>query len=245
MTPPHDLRTALLLGEDHIELGDVAIREITPKVAIGISCGRFPKGYPHLDPNEDAVFAASDGDTTILAVADGHQGFDAAREAIAAIASAAPSLISSDPNSIVRELGTAAIAAVASKVPAFDPPRSRSRTALSICAIRGGNLATSTAGDTACFVARKGRARRIGASSPFLSPNTDPGSMQIDVVALSPRSSIFVASDGLVDFVKPLHRTLRSATRQLPRDAVDLLMAAAFAGGAGDNIALGVARPSV
>ena len=79
---PANFRSALLLGEDHTELEEVAITEVTPNLAIGISRGRFPKGYPHVDPNEDAVYAATDGTTTVLVVADGHQGFDAARAAI-------------------------------------------------------------------------------------------------------------------------------------------------------------------
>src|SRR5665811_1231436 len=117
MTPPTNLRTALLLGDDHIELEDVAIREITPNLAIGISRGRFPKGYPHIDPNDDAVFATINGDTEILAVADGHQGFDAARAAITAIANAKSPMNDEDLQSAVHRLAIAAIEAVAATIP--------------------------------------------------------------------------------------------------------------------------------
>ena len=80
-TPPKGnavIRSSLLLGSNYETLGDVAIEEITPQLAIGISRGRFRKGYPHVDPNEDAVIVAADDATTVLAVADGHNGFDAA-----------------------------------------------------------------------------------------------------------------------------------------------------------------------
>jgi hypothetical protein len=71
-------QSALLVGSDHTELDEVAIEEVTRNLAIGISCGWFPKGHPHADPNDDTVFAATDGNTAILAVADGDHGFDAA-----------------------------------------------------------------------------------------------------------------------------------------------------------------------
>jgi hypothetical protein len=79
-------RTGLLLGSGHENLGEFEIEEVSSHIAIGISRGRFPKAYAHIDPNEDAVSAATDDTTTVLAVADGHNGFDAARTAILAIA---------------------------------------------------------------------------------------------------------------------------------------------------------------
>ena len=107
-TPP-TFHSALLLGEDHTELEEVAITEVAPNLAIGISRGRFPKGYPHIDPNEDAAYAATDGTTTVLAVADGHQGFDAARAATSAIADTAPGVIDAPLEVVIRQLAGAAI----------------------------------------------------------------------------------------------------------------------------------------
>jgi hypothetical protein len=37
-------QSALLVGSDHTELDEVAIEEVTRNLAIGISCGWFPKG---------------------------------------------------------------------------------------------------------------------------------------------------------------------------------------------------------
>ena len=120
-------QSALLLGSDHTELDEVAIEVVTPNLAIGISSGRFPKGYPHADPNEDAVFATTDGVTTILAVADGHHGFDAARAAITAIAEAARAPTDEAIQSIVRRLTVTPIDAVTATVPPL--PRLVTRTA--------------------------------------------------------------------------------------------------------------------
>jgi hypothetical protein len=110
--------------------------------------------------------------------------------------------------------------------------------------VRGGILAASTIGDTVCFVATKRRVQQVGTANPFLSPDTDPDTITIDILDLPAKSIVFVASDGFTDFAKPLARTIRAATKQEPRNGIDMLMGAAFAGGAGDNIAIGVARPS-
>src|SRR5690606_23509344 len=61
----------LLLGKDHTELGDVAVDSLGP-MAAALTRGRHPKAYPYLDPNEDALVLASDGDLHLMAVADGH-----------------------------------------------------------------------------------------------------------------------------------------------------------------------------
>jgi len=52
-----DVQHSVLWGHDHPQLGVVATEEISPRVAIALSRGKYPKGYPHLDPNEDAVAA--------------------------------------------------------------------------------------------------------------------------------------------------------------------------------------------
>jgi len=240
--PPSTTRSVLLLGSDHTELGEVEISVLSPNTAIGISRGRFPKGYAHVDPNEDAVFAATDGTTTVLAVADGHHGFDAAKAAITALAGATAKIIGRSLESIVRDLTASAIAAVAENIPSLPPPRDTSRTALTICAIRDTEFATTTIGDTTCLVATKHRVRRIGASSPFLSPDTDGQTIRVDVTEVPPNSTFVVASDGFTDFVQEIDRTVRMVSEQSPEDAVEALMAAAFAGGAGDNIAVGIIR---
>src|SRR4030065_278031 len=74
-------RAAALWGPDHETLGEVEVREVTASLAMALSRGKFPKGYPHVDLNEDGALAATNGPAAVLAVADGHNGLDAARAA--------------------------------------------------------------------------------------------------------------------------------------------------------------------
>jgi len=236
-------QSALLVGSDHTELNEVAIKEVTPNLAIGISCGRFPKGYPHVDPNEDAAFAATDGNTSILAVADGHHSFDAACTAITAIAEAATAPTTDETAQlIVRRLTVTAIDAVAATVPLLPPPRDTSRTALTVAVIRDDSFATTTIGDTACFVATRRRAKRLGTPTDFLSPGTDPVAFGVETVRLPPRGTVVVASDGFLDFVGNPRRLLRSTSSVHASECAERLLDAAFSGGAGDNIAVAIAH---
>ena len=239
---PDHFHSALLLGEDHTELGEVAIREVTPNLVIGISRGRFPKGYAHVDPNEDAVFAASDGATTILAVADGHHGFDASRAAVTAIAQTAPTATIEPAETIARILAEAAIRAVAATVPLLAAPRNTSRTSLTICVIADETAAAVTIGDTACYRAARRRATRIGTDSEFLSPKTKLASIQTETTQVQRNAAIVVTTDGLIDFAVDPETLIRSTAKLGASDAAERLVEAAFAGGAGDNIAVALYR---
>ncbi len=240
-TPP-TFHSALLLGEDHTELEEVAITEVAPNLAIGISRGRFPKGYPHVDPNEDAAYAATDGTTTVLVVADGHQGFDAARAATSAIADTAPGVIDAPLEVVIRQLAGAAIAAVAEIVPTLPPPRNTSRTSLTIAAVRGDAIAATTIGDTAGYVATRRRSKRLGTDSEFLSSETDPAAISVAEKKLPDRAAVILTTDGFIDFATDLKGTLRSAAQLAPPAAAELLLSESFSGGAGDNIAVAVYR---
>jgi serine/threonine protein phosphatase PrpC len=239
MTDP-TTRSALLLGSDHSELEETAVVDLGPDLAVGISRGRFPKGYPHLDPNEDAVFAMTDGTTTILAVADGHRGFEAAKAAITAIGAHTESSLRSEPEVIVRNLAEVAIDAVATILPAHPPTRDRSGASLSICALDTGTLAAATLGDTSCFIATKRRARRIGGDTPFLSPVSEATEIDVTTRSLGATSAVVVASDGFTDFAGDVGASLRTAATMSAPLGVEHLLAEAFTGGAGDNIAIAV-----
>jgi serine/threonine protein phosphatase PrpC len=71
------VRCVLLRGREHLELGAVDVVGEGP-AAVAISLGGAPKPYAHQDPNEDAVLFATGRAGTLLAVADGHNGFEAA-----------------------------------------------------------------------------------------------------------------------------------------------------------------------
>jgi len=75
------LKSALLRGREHVELGAIdAVAEA--HAAIAISIGGAHKTYPHTDPNEDAALFALGEVGTLVAVADGHRGFEAAEVAL-------------------------------------------------------------------------------------------------------------------------------------------------------------------
>jgi serine/threonine protein phosphatase PrpC len=75
------MRSVLLRGREHLDLGAVDVVG-EGAAAAAISLGGAPKPYAHTDPNEDAVLFATGRAGTLLAVADGHHGFEAAEVAL-------------------------------------------------------------------------------------------------------------------------------------------------------------------
>ena len=75
------MRSAILRGREHPELRAIATLGEGP-LAIALSRGGAAKTYPHTDPNEDAAAFASGPAGCVLAVADGHSGFEAAEVVI-------------------------------------------------------------------------------------------------------------------------------------------------------------------
>ncbi len=251
MTATHSYRLATLWGSDHPQLGEVATASVAPYAGLALSRGGYPKAYPHLDPNEDAAFAATDGQRWLLAVADGHNGFDAARAALGAVAETAESVLAAAagaPENALLEAFTAARTAMTATVGELDGQRRDSGTALSIALVAPGRLYAATLGDTVVLRLKSGRSGRSAAevtsSSPFLRPHrTLP----------RPRSCRFrsgervvLASDGLVDFLGREWRqqcaTVASSAE--PVAAARALTERACAGGAGDNVAVVVFGPA-
>ncbi len=75
------MRSALLRGREHLEIGAIdAVSEGSG--AIAISMGGAQKTYRHSDPNEDSVLFAIGSAGTLVAVADGHRGFEASEVAL-------------------------------------------------------------------------------------------------------------------------------------------------------------------
>lgn len=75
------MRSALLRGRNHLELGAVGLISEGP-AAISISKGGAQKTYSHVDPNEDASGFAIGAAGWLIAVADGHDGAQGAEIAI-------------------------------------------------------------------------------------------------------------------------------------------------------------------
>lgn len=76
------MRSGLLHGREHTRLGAVAA-VAQGRCAIALSRGGFAKRYEHRDPNEDAAAFAFGAEGSLLAVADGHGGHEAAELALA------------------------------------------------------------------------------------------------------------------------------------------------------------------
>lgn len=75
------MRSALLRGREHTHLGTVAA-VAEGRAAIALSPGGAAKTYLHTDPNEDAAVFAEGEAGWLVAVADGHGGFEAAEVAL-------------------------------------------------------------------------------------------------------------------------------------------------------------------
>jgi serine/threonine protein phosphatase PrpC len=75
------VRSALRRGRENLEIGAVDAVAEGP-AAIAISIGGAEKRYSHTDPNEDVVFFAIGSAGSLLAVADGHNGFEASEVAL-------------------------------------------------------------------------------------------------------------------------------------------------------------------
>jgi len=272
------LDTVALWGSDHTELGEIAVAEVPPAGALAISRGKFRKGYPYVDPNEDAVLVATDGTVWLLAVADGHNGFDAARAAIAAVeATCAETLAEAvtDPQAavagVIAVAHTRIVAAIQDRVQdrvqhrvqhpvpnratdrvqdlVPDPDFDDSAATTLAVALLTGNLLTGdrvtvgSFGDSMIAVVRDARLRPVNHPSPFLDAAADPADVQISEARLYPGDVVLAATDGLTDFLGPngprvLARTLSST--EDPATLVRLAVEHAFAGGAGDNVAVAV-----
>jgi serine/threonine protein phosphatase PrpC len=235
--------SALLLGSENTELGAVAVEALSDDLAIGLSRGRFPKSYSHIDPNEDAAFAATNGSASLIAVADGHNGRDAAEAAIEAIAEAASEVIAAPAVTATKRLLALASGGVRSAVSQLQPPRDQSRTALTLCFTVGNEMATATLGDSGYATATRRRVRTNSGRSRFLASTTDPDSVPVDVVPLPTRGLLIAATDGLFDFTRTsLERRLRDLAETTAGETATGLIELAGRGGAGDHVAVGVIR---
>lgn len=75
------MRSALLRGRDNPALGAIAAVAEGP-AALALSRGGAAKPYPHKEPNEDVAGFVQGPGGTLLAVADGHAGHEAAELAV-------------------------------------------------------------------------------------------------------------------------------------------------------------------
>ncbi|MEE2677592.1 MAG: PP2C family serine/threonine-protein phosphatase [Myxococcota bacterium] len=258
------MRTATLRGREHFGLGRVACIAEGP-CAIAISQGGAAKTYAHKDPNEDcAAFAHADG-TTLLVVADGHAGTEAAELAIDKLIEAnAPTWLAPDfSDAGWEEQARGAMAAVHAEIVARSVQTgSESRTTVSFALVspRANRLTWASAGDSHVF--------RVGEKSEELGPAQgalhflgSPAQTADDLVvrcgtaSLAGASAVVLATDGLSEHnigvadpaaaAREATEAAQEAERALrplaaARGLAEIALAAQRGHRAGDNIATAV-----
>ena len=202
-----------------------------------------PKGYPHVDPNEDAVCAGSLDGKYLLAVADGHNGFEAAFAAITAVHDEAGALLELPPGEAAAKAMSLAAAAVRSTLLDRDDVRRESGTALGIAVVCDGRVGVSIAGDVTIALIGKRRAQCLGRNGAFLNvggPSGAPGTS----ARLKDDKALLVASDGLIDFLgQGWEAELPTVLDGDPLVDVTRLIELAGQRGAGDNVSAALLKP--
>jgi len=233
------VRSIALLGRDWTELGPLALAELPDGGALALSRGAYPKAYAHTDPNEDAALLVRAQSGVLLAVADGFNGTDASELAIERVRAHAPELIEASGADFRAELGR-----VAADVRAALRPRARSRSCLVLAALRGERCELASLGDSNAFVAGDpnplARQNALLLGNPERLPEGRPELFHWPV-ARPAGARIALMSDGVTNFVEDLSRIPRLLAESASDvDAARAVAELAFAGGAGDNVAVAV-----
>ena len=239
---------AVLWGKDYVDLDHIQTEALTDDVAVAITRGRHRKAYRYTDPNEDAAVAVIGRRATLLAVADGHNGWPATEAAITTIVDA----LGEDPppadlgDGEMVELFHRASRAVldVTAVPGSEHPDSR--TTLVMALVARGHVQWASFGDSAVYsVTTAGAAplsesqhRFVGYPMPRAAVDhyLDRGTFRLPTGAW-----VVVASDGFVDFAHPFPTAVIAEHDDAAAVAKGLVVAACE-GGAGDNVAVAVAR---
>jgi serine/threonine protein phosphatase PrpC len=236
----------VLWGRRHLDYGQVGVALPAPGVALALSRGLHPKSYRWVDPNEDVAAAVVGDRATLLAVADGHHGVAAAEAVIRALVTALgddppPEL---DDDGLVRLFHRVNAAALAEG--------DGSRTTLSLALVSGRRLCWAAFGDSPVLVAEAGHGVELNAGGGgFLG--SPLATHRVDRLLLRGRGTlgtgawVVVATDGLSNFTGPDPAGTAAevlATTPDAATAARALVERAFAGGAGDNVALAVSAPA-
>ena len=246
------MQRAILYGEEHVELGPIATHAVGDRVGLAITRGRWPKAYKYTDPNEDVVAAVAGPRATLLVCADGHNGGLASRVAVEAVlvalgADPPPRFDDAQWLELFADVNAQVMdAAAASHTPA-------SRTVLLVALVADGSVSWGSLGDAALVLAHPGGAgrqvnRELARFVGYpMGPQTLSELVQRGEDELEAGEWVVLASDGLSEFVR--ERPARAVPRAL-EGAADAEAAAlavvnvACEAGAGDNVAVAVAKPA-
>jgi hypothetical protein len=240
---------AVLWGKDFVDLDHIEVEELTDDVAVAITRGRHQKAYRYTHPNEDAAVAIMGPRATLLAVADGHNGWPATEAAITTVVDALgddPPPANLDDDTLVELFHRASHAVRdVTEAPGFEHPQSR--TTLVMALVTRGRVQWASFGDSAVYSVTPGGAAPLSQSQHrfvgYPMPRTavdyylDRGTFQLPAGAW-----VVAASDGFVDFAHPFP-TAVFAEHDGAAGIARGLVVAACEGGAGDNVAVAVARP--
>lgn len=262
------MRSGALHGREHTRIGAVAALA-EGRCAIALSRGGFAKGYAHRDPNEDAAGFAFTGDGLLLAVADGHGGYQAAELAIAVVLECfAPTWTGAAPlGPVWAEQARAALAqlhtGIVERGTSGGNPEARTTLALAVARPAEGRILFASVGDSHVFVAGRDDApdlaRPVGMPAYLGSPALDLAQLGeravIGSAPLSGTRALALATDGLsergIGLAAPQRAVLEvvgRATSSSPdvqpleaaRGLVDCALASHKRHRAGDNVAAAV-----
>lgn len=249
-TPPARL---VLWGDDHPELGEQRVEALGDDAAAGITAGARPKGYAHVDPNEDVVAVVRGEHGTLLVCADGHNGATASRLAVEEVLRRLgdePPPADLDDAALVS-MWHAAGETIQRVTGERGHPHPESRTTLLVALIGNGRLQWAAMGDSLlALVDRNGVARRLDTPRHHfvgwpMSPTAVAQRLRRGRAELGPDEWVVLVTDGFSDFVpQPALGSIAAMAAGAPhaRAVAQRLRDTALSAGAGDNVAVAVGR---
>lgn len=242
----------VLWGRDHTALGEVAVRTPGALMALALSRGEEPKSYDYVDPNEDAVTLVRGPRAALAAVADGHGGIGASEAAIKEVRRNArddppPADLTADAVvELFLDANEATRAAATEGGEQLD-----SGTTLAIALVTPDRLQWASFGDSAVFAGDADGVQRLDRPlHRFLGRAMTSGDIRERLSwGTQERPSgawVVVATDGFTDYLDAApDRAVRDALAAGDPPAVaERLVRRAFAGGAGDNVAVACIAPT-
>jgi len=203
---------AVLRGSESQTIGGVSVIS-EGNAAISLSQGGFKKRYSHTDPNEDAAAFALTEAGALLAVADGHNGCDAAESAIDELMLRAGALLTRNGKTTdewwrknaletIGAIQTALVSRIEQGV------RGHSRTTLALALVLPGEdlLAFASVGDSHVFRVCPNEVVDLGAHSEGLrcflgNPANDLGALAnnsvVGIESLANTRAVILATDGI------------------------------------------------
>lgn len=239
--------TTTLAGPDHVEYGAVEVIDVAPGVALALTRGLHPKPYAWTDPNEDVVAAVVGPRATLLAVADAHNGALSAEVAVAEVLRR----LGEDPPADLADddlvgLFAGVNRAVREATRSGSHATEASRTTLALALVADSSVRWAAMGDSAVYAPEGeltlGDHRFVG--WPMSLQHVDRA-LQRGRTRLGADGWVALVSDGFANFASPdpgsaAIRAVAGSSGAV--GAAEALVARAFDGGAGDNVAVAIVR---